>query len=97
MIFCSLYYPGMPQSFIVLTSLDDINTGCICAQVVGGDTDVDSILVYLCEGESEIATCRVRVQGSVFLSHQYQGEADRRVSSGCTHQVDRPANHHWRY
>ena len=51
----------------VLTGLDDNNTGCISTQVVGGDTDVDSILVHLCDGEGEIATCRVRVQLDVFL------------------------------
>ena len=80
-----------------LTSLDDINTGCICAQVVGGNTDVDSILVHLCDVEGEIATCRVRVEGRVFLSHQYPDEANRRVTSGPAHQVNRLTNHHWRY
>ena len=79
-----------------LTSLDDINTGCISTQVVGGDTDVDPILVHLCNGEGKIATCKVRVQASGFLSHQHPGEADERVSSGCAHQVNRLANHHWR-
>ena len=44
-----------------LTRLDDINTGCISTQVIGSDTDVDSILVHLCDGESETATCRVQV------------------------------------
>ena len=80
-----------------LTSLDDINTGCISTQVVGGDTDVDSILVHLCDGESEIATCRVRVQASVFCSTQHPGEADGRVSSGRAHQVNRLTDHNWRY
>ena len=91
-IYCLLW------SFNVLTSLNDINTGRISTQVVSGDTDVDSILVHLCDGESEIATCRVRVQVSVFLSHQYPGEADGRVPSGCcAHQINRLANHNWRY
>ena len=53
----------------VLTGLDDINTGCICTQVVGGDADVDSILVHLCDGEGEITTRRVRVQASGFFPY----------------------------
>ena len=81
----------------VLTSLDDINTGCISTQVVGSDTDVDSKLVHSCDVEGEIATCRVRVQMSGFFSHQYPGEADGRVPSGCTYQVNRLSNHHWRH
>ena len=81
----------------ILTSLDDINTGCISTQVVGSDTDVDSILVHLCDGEGEIATFRVRVQASGYIPHQYPGERDRRVPSGCASQVNRLAEYHWRY
>ena len=65
-----------------LTSLNDTNTGCISTQVVGGNTNVDSILVHLYDDEGEVATSRVP---SVFLSHQYPGEADGRVPSGCAH------------
>ena len=84
-------------TYNLLTGLDDINTGCICAQVVGGDADVDSILVHLCDVEGEIATCRVIVEASVFLSHQYPGETDGRVTSGSAQQVNRLANHHWKH
>ena len=87
---CTLLHNG-------LTSLDDFNTGHICTQVIGSNTDIDPILVHLCDTESEITTGGVRVQVSGFSPFQYPGISNGRVPSGCTHQVNRLAEDNWRH
>ena len=77
--------------------MGDVDSGHICAQVIGSNTDIDPILVHLCDTESKIAICRVRVQASGFSPCQYPGVSNGRVPSSCTHQVNRLAQDHWKY